>query len=201
MKSIIKLLKSAWSNGIMIIIASVAIMFLLDSKDENIRLNINNSTLQEDISVYKTKDSLKAIKIGALELKEYEATQYHSDVINALKDLKIKFRKLESLSQTKIESKYHISTTLRDSVILDTIKLKVADYKSKWLDFNLKKINDIDLKINIKTRDSIIQAVYWERTKNLWFIRYGPKRYFQIIKSANPNSEIKYSKYITPVKR
>ena len=52
---------------------------------------------------------------------------------------------------------------------------------------------------SVQTRDSIAIVQSWERSRKLWFIKYGRKRHIQTVTNANPNAKITYSVFVEKI--
>ena len=160
----------------------------------------NNKNLKDGIAYEKTRNDQLMVRIGALELSNSEIRRENGAIRDNLKNMNVALRKLESYSATNTETTYKIETTLKDSIIRDTVEIQVLNYHTKWLDLQGYKVSD-KFNLTIESRDSLIQVVYWERNKILGFLPLGRKHYSQKITSANPHSKIKYSELIVPRKK
>jgi len=116
-------------------------------------------------------------------------------LVDAINDLKVKIKRVNSVSSTVVESEKHIETIVKDSIINDTVIAKVFNYKDDFYKIKGVSINDIQT-VDIQSIDSIIQVVYKGKRKRpyLWF--FSKRQLEQVISSKNPNSKITYSKYI-----
>lgn len=205
-----KNLKPAQILLIVVILLSVFAAILIGRieklKIDNNRLDNNTKTLQKGLNAELTKSGDLAYKVGILELEKSEIKEYYEEeVINNLKDLNIRLNKLESFSSTSTESTHNVTTTLRDSVIIrdgEIQPIKYIDYKSEWLDFYQVQAGDL-IETKIVKRDSLIQVVYQPKKSGFFLSRVFKKKppLEQVIKSSDPNTQIKYAKYIVPVKR
>ena len=121
---------------------------------------------RNDLAIYKDgletmrdKNGHLITKNGILQLRIKDMKEmYDKDVVQTLKDMNIRLRKMESISFTGIESTHEIKTTLRDSIRIVDVEMqpiKYIDYKSEWLDFYQLQIGD-RVEIKIAKRDSII---------------------------------------------
>jgi hypothetical protein len=168
---------------------------------------------RNDLIIYK--DGLEAMKDktghlitknGILQLRIKDIKEmYEKEVVQTLKDMNVRLRKMESISFTGIESTHEIKTTLIDSVRIIDAKMqpiKYIDYKSEWLDFYQLQIGNF-VEIKIAKRDSIIQVVYEPRKPGFILLRPFKKKppLEQKIKMADPNTIVKYNKYIIPIRR
>lgn len=168
---------------------------------------------RNDLVVYKDgletmndKNGHLITKNGILQLRIKDMKEmYEKEVVQTLKDMSISLRKMESISFTGTESTHEIKTTLRDSVrIVDSEMqpIKYIDYKSEWLDFYQIQIGNL-AETKIVKRDSIIQVVYEPRKFGFILFRPFKKKppLEQKIKSADPNTIIKYNRYIIPIRK
>lgn len=168
---------------------------------ENQRLRSNNHVLELGTRELLYQDSLRAVKIGMLELEKQEIRDYYDrEVMANLRAMDLKLRRLESFTALNTETVYNIHTTFRDTLVRDTVRLQALNYHSRWFDIDIIK-NGLDAKISAISRDSLIQVVTWERSKKFLVFPCGRKRYEQTIRSANPDSRITYAKYIVPKKK
>jgi len=160
----------------------------------------------DGLQAMKDKNGHLITKNGILQLTIKDMKEmYDKEVVQTLKDMSVRLRKLESISFTGIESTHEIKTTLRDSVrIVDSERqsYKYIDYKSEWLDFYQLQIGSF-VEIKIAKRDSIIQVVYKPRKPGFILFRPFKKKppLEQKIKMADPNTVVKYNRYIIPIQK
>lgn len=203
----IKLQQIVW---IVLIVVSIFCLFLVRTavvrSKVNAQLSSTISTLQIGLKQVKTNSGALAVQVGTLQLEKKQIKEFYEDeVMKNLKDLNIRLNRMESFSATNTESTHNVTTTLRDSVILIDSKMqpiKYLDYKSKWLDFSQVQVGDL-VRTTIVKRDSIIQVVYRPKKEGFFLLRIFKERppLEQVIKSADPNTIIKYNKYIKPIKK
>lgn len=184
----------------------VALFFLLAAvkswqlyykeKQTTNRLTENLKVIQKDAEYFKAKNSDQAIKIQSQELTIQELRKISPAIIQDLKNLYIAPRHLVSYQQAVTSSKETILTTLRDSIIFDTIKVKRIDYFDKWFSVEGMIIDD-SLKMDINSRDTITIVNYLSRRPHplLWI--FGGRRYPEaIISNKNPYNKITIEKSI-----
>jgi hypothetical protein len=99
------------------------------------------------------------------------------------------------VSTTVVETEKHIITTLRDSVIHDTVSVRVFSYSDPWYSIQGQANGDTQ-RVQIQSRDSLIQVVYKGKRSKPWLWILSPRRLQQRIYSSNPNSIITYSQLI-----
>lgn len=188
-----------------LIIISIAVVFLLTSilfaklyieqtKESN-RLENNLITANKSVEYYKTEKGKLAVKNDALKLKYKEVSKIYPGILAEIQNLKVKMKHVTNYSETIINNEKEIITNIRDSIINDTVTARVFCYTDEF--YNVKGILIADTqKVNISSTDSLIQVVYkGKRYKPyLWFL--SRRRLQQAITSKNPNSTIKYNRYI-----
>lgn len=185
---------------ILIIILIIIIFFLSRSlhrqRQENNRLSSNQTALFQDISYYRTRDSLSAAGVEKLTLTKKELEQNCEALARDIKDLKIKLKRVQSVSQASIETEHIIRTVVRDSLIVrdrvDT--LQCIDYHDNYLTLS-GCIEHNHFSGHIMSRDTLLQVIH-RVPRRWWFIKWGTKAVRQEIVSKNPHTHVVYSRYI-----
>ena len=185
---------------ILIIILVIIIFFLSRSlhrqRQENDRLSSNQTALFQDISYYRTRDSLPAASVERLTLTKKELEQNCEALARDIKDLKIKLKRVQSVSQASIETEHIIRTVVRDSLIVrdrvDT--LQCIDYHDNYLTLS-GCIEHNHFSGHIMSRDTLLQVIH-RVPHRWWFIKWGTKAVRQEIVSKNPHTHVVYSRYI-----
>lgn len=185
---------------ILIIVLIIIIFFLSRSlhrqRQENNRLSSNQTALFQDISYYRTRDSLSAAGVEKLTLTKKELEQNCEALARDIKDLKIKLKRVQSVSQASIETEHIIHTVVRDSLIVrdrvDT--LQCIDYHDNYLTLS-GCIEHNHFSGHIMSRDTLLQVIH-RVPHRWWFIKWGTKAVRQEIVSKNPHTHVVYSRYI-----
>jgi len=169
-------------------------------KVENKRVNNNFVVATNRITYFKTADSLKAARVGVLNLRVGELESYNSNLKDGLKAMGIRIKDVENISAHGITSAYKVIETLRDSVKylanqqtgkIDTVAFRYAKYNDKWISFYQEQIES-SITTDIKTRDSIVVVQHWERYKFLFF-RWGKKNHHETVVTYNPHSRVDFT--------
>ena len=165
-------------------------------RQENDRLSSNQTALFQDISYYRTRDSLSAASVERLTLTKKELEQNCEALARDIKDLKIKLKRVQSVSQASIETEHIIRTVVRDSLIVrdrvDT--LQCIDYHDNYLTLS-GCIEHNHFSGHIMSRDTLLQVIH-RVPHRWWFIKWGTKAVRQEIVSKNPHTHVVYSRYI-----
>lgn len=170
--------------------------FLSREKKETKRLSGNQRSLLEDITLYRTKDSLSAASVERLQLTNKEFEKYCSDLKKVVSELNIKVKRLQSVSSTGVETDYEVNIPVKDSVVVrdSTVILKCLELDTPYLQISGCIVKDHFVG-NILSRDTLDQVVH-RVPHQFWFIKWGTKAIRQEIVCRNPNSQITYSRYI-----
>lgn len=189
-----------YTLGIFAFIIITLLWLYNDEKEERQRLEVNQATLLTGIHRYKTADSLNAVKIQSLELTKQEFKEYETELLDSLKKLNIKIKRLESYMQVSTETKIEFKTVLKDSLIYlpgkdSIISLKCMEYINPWIDFRgCYESDTFNAKIEIPVNLDIIAH---RVPKQFLFFKFGVKSVDIDIISLNPYTEIAYAKSIT----
>jgi hypothetical protein len=143
----------------------------------------------------KTKSGQLAAQSDLLVLQISELKKLFPKEVKQIENLGVKVNKTTQYSKTVVETKTNVITTIRDSIVSDTIKVKAFDYQDQW--YKIEGISENDTqRLVIKSTDTLTQVVYrGERIKPwLWF--FSPRKLQQRVSVTNPNATIKYSQTI-----
>lgn len=167
-------------------------------RSENERKDRNITTLNSNMTYFRTKDSLYAVRMGAIEANVKEISVYMPEVKAELKELGIKVSDVESITKTNTETLYDLKAEIEDTLIIvngDTARAKKAEYHSKWVDVLAILYNDTS-QFKIASRDSVSTILTRDKTSPWW--RFWNKEYYyeQTLKNYNPDATIKYSKTV-----
>lgn len=177
------------------------------------RLALNQSTLLEQAEQFRVRDSLNGASIRVMTLRESEFKDHFAGLNALIKDMGMRVKRVESISETAIAGRYDIETEVRDSVIArprhDT-DAELSDAKSvspvlpelvqtiRYADPHLTLSGVIRDKVfvgNIVCRDTLTQIVH-RIPRKFWFVRWGTKELRQEIVSSNPHTQITYARHI-----
>lgn len=177
------------------VIAALSYLLKIE-KVEVKRLAGNQSSLLEDVTFYRTKDSLSAASVERLQLTNREFERYCGNLKAQVEQLGIKVKRLQSVASTGTETKYPVDVQLKDSTVVrdSTIILKCIELHNPYLDLS-GCIEEDRFLGSIASRDTLDQVVHRIPHK-FWFIKWGCKAIRQEVVSRNPYTQIMYSEYI-----
>lgn len=170
---------------------------LKESNQEKKRFESNQHSLLEKVDYFKAKSGKNASEVEKLTLTNKEFKEHEKELVSKLEDLNLKVKRLQSASETAIETKYIVKTQIKDSLVYiegKTIELKCVDFHNEWLTVN-GCVKEGVFEGLIQSRDTLSHLVH-RVPKRFLFIKYGTKGINLSVLSSNPYSKITYSKYI-----
>ena len=196
----INLIKSPGLQKILLAGTLVLLVWMIWSnnqnlREENQRLEGNVRSLSIGLKQIQLENGAIAGQSEVLTLRIQELKTLFPLQFKAILEAGVKPERAQQVSTTIIETQKQIVTTIRDSLIHDTIRVKVFSYSDPWYTIKGQALGDTQ-RVQIQSRDSLIQVVFkGERTKP-WLWIFSPRRIQQRMFSSNPNSIIKYSQTI-----
>ena len=164
---------------------------------ERDKYRTNTETLLQDVSLYQTKDSLNAARVGVLELSIQDYERFMKEDADLINKLKRKNEELQNFSKIQAETIIKIRAQVKDSLIYipgDTAyQLRpCVSFRDSWTNIEACVYNDT-LIGDIQIRDSLIlyETIIYKRFLGfLWKTKKIKERSFNIV-SKNPYTEIK----------
>jgi hypothetical protein len=196
----INLIKSPGLQKILLAGTLVLLVWMIWSnnqklREENQRLEGNVRSLSIGLKQIQLENGAIAGQSEVLTLRIQELKTLFPLQFKSILEAGVKPDRAQQVSTTIIETEKKIVTTIRDSLIHDTIRVKVFSYSDPWYTIQGQALGDTQ-RVQIQSRDSLIQVVFkGERTKP-WLWIFSPRRIQQRMFSSNPNSTIKYSQTI-----
>lgn len=134
--------------------------------------------------------------IQAENQKIFKAIVEQSSELSYLKN---RLDKVMAVQISGTKTTYNVLTTLKDSTISDTMKVKKFEYESPYLVL-LGIQNQDKVEIDLVTYDTLKTDISFEREKKIkWLfggVRIGSKEWYQEVISSNPHTSIIYNKSI-----
>ena len=205
-----------WKEVVSIVLTILIILglYLLTQKFntlrvENARYAESQKTLLAGIKEYQTKDSLKAVEIGVLNMRISEYEYFRSKDASMIESLRTKNRELQNITSMQSEMLANITAPVVDTVVVyldntggvtkDT--LQRVDYHDDWLDFT-GTIKNGNMSTDIAMRDSllIVESVTYKRFLGfLWKTKRIKDRKIDAV-SKNPYNHIQSLERVQIVK-
>jgi hypothetical protein len=183
--------------GLLIMLGAILLLWKSNQRlhADNQRLSSNIKTLGAELSMVKTKSGQLAAQSDLLVLQTRELKKLFPKEVKQIENLGVKVNKTTQFSTTVVETKTNVLTTLRDSLILDTIQVRVFDYQDQW--YQIKGVIEKDTqRLVIKSMDTLTQVLYYGERQKPWLWFFSPRKLQQRVSVSNPNATIKYSQTI-----
>jgi regulator of replication initiation timing len=162
---------------------------------ENDRLSKTLAQTVQQLKEIQTQSGQLAVENEVLQLRLKELSTLYPKLIDEIRNLKINPKRAESISSTAINTEKRIVTVLRDSIIHDTIPVKVFSYKDNY--YQVKGIaHDSTQEVKINYQDTLVQVVYLGPREKPWLWIFSPRKLQQRATLKNPNARITYSEFI-----
>jgi hypothetical protein len=168
---------------------------LRNQSKENDRLSKTLSQTVQQLKEIQTQSGQVAVENEVMQLRLKELSALYPKLLDEIRNLKIDPKRAESISTTSINTEKHITTMLRDSVIHDTVPVKVFSYKDNF--FNVYGLaHDSTQEVKINYQDTLVQVVFRGVREKPWLWIFSPRKLQQRVTLKNPNTHITYSEFI-----
>ena len=168
-------------------------------KQERNRFELNTESLLLDVTQYKTRDSLNAAKVGALELtiKEYE--RFRANDASLIKELKQRNRDLAAVNKTQSQTIIELQAVPRDTVVLvrDSVRVPAVEVHcgDAWYNFDGILTKD-EFTGKMEHRDSLLLVESIRYKRFLWWKTKRIKDRQLDCVSKSPHNSIRGLEYV-----
>jgi len=169
-------------------------LYLNEHKDK-VRMENSFKAANMQIEYYKAKNGQLVAKTDVIQLKYSELKNTFPEIIAEIRNLKINPRQITNYSETVIHQDKDITTLLRDSVIYDTVPVRIFNYKDEFYTVSGIAIGDTQ-KVHIESKDSLIQVVYKGERYKPWLWIFSKRKLQQLVSCKNPNTKIVFNKNV-----
>ena len=183
--------------GLLVLLSAVVLLYKSNQRlhADNKRLSSNIKTLGAELVLVKTKSGQLAAQSDLLVLQTSELKKLFPKEVKQIESLGVGVSKTTQFTTTVVKTKTNVITTLRDSLILDTIKVRIFNYQDQW--YQIQGISEKDTqRLVIKSTDTLTQVVYRGERIKPWLWVFSPRKLQQRVTVSNPNATIKYSQTI-----
>ena len=167
-------------------------------KQERNRYERNTESLLLDVTQYKTRDSLNAAKVGALELTIQEYERFRADDAALIKELKQRNRDLAAVNKTQSQTIIDLravpcdTIVVRDSVQVPAVEVHCGD---AWYNFDGILTKD-EFTGKMEHRDSLLLVESIRYKRFLWWKTKRIKDRQLDCVSKSPHNSIRGLEYV-----
>jgi hypothetical protein len=183
--------------GLLVVLGAILLLWKSNQRlhADNKRLSSNIKTLGAELTLVKTKSGQLAAQSDLLVLQTKELKKLFPKEVKQIENLGVKVNKTTQYSTTVVETKTNVITTLRDSLIFDTVQVRVFDYQDQW--YQIRGVIEKDTqRLVIKSMDTLTQVLFYGERQKPWLWFFSPRKLQQRVSVTNPNATIKYSQTI-----
>jgi hypothetical protein len=173
--------------------------YFIEKNDKN-RIQTNFEIAETSVKIYRLKNGQLASQNQVMRLHYDELAAIYPKILEEVKNIEIRPKYLTQYSETFVNQEKEILTNLRDSIILDTIRARVFDYRDQFYQVQGIAIRDSQ-RVVIHSRDSLIQVIYRGKRIHPWLWLLSKRQAQQVITCKNPSNTILYNKTIQILKK
>ena len=149
----------------------------------------------QQLKQINTKSGQLAAENEVMQLRLKELGTLYPRLLDEIKNLQINPKAAQSVAATSYYTEKRFTTRLRDSVVHDTIRVKVFNYKDAWYDIS-GVAHDSTQEVSVNSRDTLVQVVFKGKREKPWLWIFSPRKVMQRVSLKNPNAHITYSEFI-----
>lgn len=167
----------------------------VELREDNRRMAENVRGVSEALQGFQTADDRIGVQNSLIAMKLEELSILYPSLQSEIENLKVKPQRVVQIQGTHTENEKVITTLLRDSVIMDTVQIRIFDYEDGYYTVKGQSWGDTQ-RVEVKSRDTLVQVVYKGRRERpvLWI--FSPRKLEQRLVLKNPNARILYNKNI-----
>ena len=164
-------------------------------KDNYQRIFKAGEALGQEITTLRLENGQLASENQVLQLKSKELEALLPELAAEVRGLKVRLGKVQSVNATGFTVQTPATVRLRDSVIYDTVQVRVFDYQDGFFAVRGKAIGNRQ-HLELSYQDTLVQVVYRGERERPWLWIFSPRKLMQRVSLKNPNAHIHYTQQI-----
>jgi hypothetical protein len=181
--------------AVLLVISYFLFQALRVERENNHRLVENTANLDGKFVELTTLNGQLMAENQVLRLRSDELQAFLPEIRSEIENLRVKFQRAEKFSQTAFSAQVTPLVSLRDSIIFDTISVKVFHYQDDYFLIKGLAQNSIQ-KLELSYQDTLVQVVYRGKRPKPWLWFFSKRPLMQRVSLKNPNARIHYSQVI-----
>lgn len=168
---------------------------------ERLRLEGNQNglleQLQGELRSFRVRDSLNAVSSGVLSLRVAEFERGCGQLSQLLRDVGLKIKRIETLSQSATRSRYEVAAPLRDTVMVVSgadVTAQTIHFADPYLSLD-GVVHSGSFYGRVTSYDTLVHVVH-RIPRRFLFFRWGVKELRQEVVSTNPHTQITYNRSV-----
>jgi len=178
------------------LVLTVSLWQLWSSKKKDYkRLYVASESLHQSITTLQAENGQLIAQNQVLTLKSDELSAALPGIAKEIRNLDIHMDRAQSASTTGFVVQTPATVILQDSIIFDTVKIRLFDFQDGFFSVKGKAIGD-QQQLDLSYQDTLVQVVYRGERERPWLWIFSPRKLMQRVSLKNPNAQIHYSEYI-----
>lgn len=159
------------------------------------RLFVANESLNQSITILQAENGQLIAQNQVLTLKSKEIAAVLPQLATQIRNLDVRLNRAQSVSTSGFIAQTPANVVLRDSLVFDTVKIRLFDFHDGFFSVKGKAIGD-QQQLDLSYQDTLVQVVYRGERERPWLWIFSPRKLMQRVSLKNPNAQIHYSEYI-----
>lgn len=143
----------------------------------------------QEITTLRLENGQLASENQVLHLKSKELAALLPKLAAEVRGLNVRLGKAQSVSATGFTVQTPATVLLRDSVIFDTVQVRVFDYQDGFFTVQGKAMGNRQ-HLELSYQDTLVQVVYRGERERPWLWIFSPRKLMQRVSLKNPNAHI-----------
>ena len=143
----------------------------------------------QEITTLRLENGQLASENRVLQLKSKELAALLPELAAEVRGLNVRLGKAQSVSATGFTVQTPATVLLRDSVIFDTVQVRVFDYQDGFFTVQGKAMGNRQ-HLELSYQDTLVQVVYRGERERPWLWIFSPRKLMQRVSLKNPNTHI-----------
>jgi hypothetical protein len=143
----------------------------------------------QEITTLRLENGQLASENQVLQLKSKELAALLPELAAEVRGLNVRLGKAQSVSATGFTVQTPATVLLRDSVIFDTVQVRVFDYQDGFFTVQGKAMGNRQ-HLELSYQDTLVQVVYRGERERPWLWIFSPRKLMQRVSLKNPNAHI-----------
>ena len=178
------------------LVLTVSLWQLWSSKKKDYkRLYVASESLHKSITTLQAENGQLIAQNQVLTLKSDELSAALPGIAKEIRNLDIHMDRAQSASATGFVVQTPATVKLQDSIVFDTVKIRLFDFHDGFFSVKGMAIGD-QQQLDLSYQDPLVQVVYRGERERPWLWIFSPRKLMQRVSLKNPNAQIHYSEYI-----
>ena len=178
------------------LVLTVSLWQLWSSKKKDYkRLYVASESLHQSITTLQAENGQLIAQNQVLTLKSKEIPAVLPQLATQIRNLEVRLNRAQSVSTSGFIAQTPANVVLRDSLVFDTVKIRLFDFQDGFFSVKGKAIGD-QQQLDLSYQDTLVQVVYRGERERPWLWIFSPRKLMQRVSLKNPNAQIHYSEYI-----